>query len=203
MMYLVIFLIGVIVANCLGYIEKHIIKSYKEISQPKEWASFFVPIFLGLIMMLIYKSFGYSLETVMYSLFTTLLVLLSCFDIKYMLLPTKIIYVGIGVGVLLRMLQAYVTNELYFLWNGLIGAIVGYGLFFILFYGSMWLLKKEGLGFGDVRLMAFIGLFIGIDRLFLMLIISSFLAVLVGSALCVIKRRSEAFPFGPFLCFLF
>lgn len=130
----------------------------------------------------------------------SLLILLACFDYQYMLLPTKVIVPGIIIACISRGVMYLITKEKYYLIEGLLGGIIGFGLFFLIFYGSIWILKKEGLGFGDVRLMAFIGIVIGIGELFIFIIISSLLAVLVGGMLLVIKQKSEAFPFGPFLC---
>lgn len=125
---------------------------------------------------------------------------LTLFDYKYMLLPTKVIYVGLGVNVVLSLFIYYRTGDTYYLINRCLGAVGGYGLFCLIFYMSKWLLKKEGLGYGDVRLMALIGWYVGIEQLFFVIILASVLAVLVGGLLYMIRRSSEAFPFGPFLC---
>ena len=125
---------------------------------------------------------------------------LALFDYKYMLLPTKIIYIGLGINMVSSLLSYYRTGDLYDLMSRCLGALVGYGLFCLIFYGSKWLLKKEGLGYGDVRLMAMIGWYVGIEQLFFVIILASVLAVLVGGLLYMIRRSSEAFPFGPFLC---
>ena len=85
----------------------------------------------------------------------------------------------------------------------LIGAAVGGGLFLLVYYGALLLLKREGVGFGDVKLMAAAGLLLGWQSLLLSLLVGSVVASCVLLALRGI-RRDEAgreYPFAPFLVF--
>ncbi len=199
-MLLVSFLLGLISGCSYNILEKRLIKSYEEIREFKKWPFYWITLLLGLLFMRAYQVYGLKVEVWLYMFLIWDLVFLAWFDLKYMLLPSKMIYVGLGSGIAFRLIQGIILNNYSLIINGLIGAVSGYILFLLLFYGSKWLLKKEGLGFGDVRLMALIGFFIGVELLPLMLIIASFSAVLVGACLYVIRKQSEAFPFGPFLC---
>lgn len=200
MMDIGVFLLGIIGGLLSNKIEEQLVKDYDEIILSKGWSIYIVPIITGVLWLQLWQSYGISLEIIGYMLFIELLMILACFDLKYMLLPTKVIYMGIGLGIIYRLLQLAITRESYFIISGGLGALIGYGIFLMIFYGSKWLLKKEGLGFGDVRLMALIGLYVGIEDLFILIIIASILAVLVGVILYLIRRKSEAYPFGPFLC---
>lgn len=200
MMDIGVFLLGIIGGLLGNKIEEQLVKDYDEIILSKGWSIYIVPIITGVLWLQLWQSYGISLEIIGYMLFIELLMILACFDLKYMLLPTKVIYMGIGLGIIYRLLQLAITRESYFIISGGLGALIGYGIFLMIFYGSKWLLKKEGLGFGDVRLMALIGLYVGIEDLFILIIIASILAVLVGVILYLIRRKSEAYPFGPFLC---
>ena len=140
-------------------------------------------------------------EQVMYLTFMMFLMFLACFDLKYMLLPSKVIYLGAALVVVFQTGRSWMAQSPYDLISGLLGGGIGMILFVIVWWGSQKLLKKEGLGFGDVRLMSMLGLYIGIESLFLMILIASLLAAMVGLGLFIWKRKSEAFPFGPFLCF--
>ncbi|PHV72337.1 hypothetical protein CS063_02345 [Sporanaerobium hydrogeniformans] len=71
--------------------------------------------------------------------------------------------------------------------------------FFVLFFVGKWFYKKECLGFGDVRLMALIGLYVSIDLLFLTLFLASVLAAFYGIILFFKNKKSEAYPFAPFI----
>lgn len=158
-----------------------------------------VEIVTGLGFGVIYYVYGYSLETLLYITFFCFALVLTMIDWYHMILPTRVIRWGMGIGLIERILQSIISNNKYLLINALLGAIVGYGLFILVYYGSQWLLKKEGLGYGDVRLMCFLGLFIGFNQLFLMIIISCVLASIYGLVLLKVRKSSEPYPLGPFL----
>lgn len=77
----------------------------------------------------------------------------------------------------------------------------GGAVFLLFFYGSIWILKREGLGGGDVKLVAAAGFFLGWEKLFLAVLIASVLGSVV---LLIVNRknregRETEYPFGPFL----
>lgn len=158
-----------------------------------------IEILTGLGFGFIYYQYSYSLETLLYMTFLCFAIVLTMIDWDYMLLPTQIIRWGFGIGLAVRILQSLLQNNRYILIEAVLGAVIGYGLFMLVYYGSEWLLKKEGLGYGDVRLMGFIGLFVGINQLFLMIIISCILASIYGLVLLKVRKSSEPYPLGPFL----
>ena len=83
----------------------------------------------------------------------------------------------------------------------LIGAAVGGGLFLAVYYGALLCLKREGLGFGDVKLMAAAGLLLGWQRLLFALLVGSVVASCVLVSLRLIRRDEggREYPFAPFL----
>ena len=194
------FLAGFIISGGYNKLETYLVQDYEEISTLYNWPFYMGSFIVGGLCALAYSLYGLRLETFMIMSLMVVLTFLSLFDLKYMLLPTKIIYPGFILGVLYQLGQSILHRDYYFIINGLLGAMVGYGLFCLLFYGSKYFLKREGLGYGDVRLMGLIGMYIGIESLAIMLIISSVLALLVGIVLIMKKGKSEAFPFGPYLC---
>lgn len=85
----------------------------------------------------------------------------------------------------------------------LLGLVIG-GLFFLIFrYGSILILKREALGFGDVKLVAACGLLLGWKNLFVAILVSSVIASIV--LLIVRKKKNDSkyteYPFAPFLIF--
>lgn len=144
--------------------------------------------------------FENMIVTLFYSILIGIMSVLILFDLRHMLLPSVLIYIGSAIALLFRIVLYVISGATFHLVNGILGACVGLALFLVVFYLSKWLFKKEGLGFGDVRLMFFLGMVVGIDGLFLMIILACFIAAIVGGILIVIKGKSEAFPFGPFLC---
>jgi len=89
-------------------------------------------------------------------------------------------------------------------WEQRVGGLIFGGLFLLIFrYGSILILKREALGFGDVKLVAACGLLLGIYNLFLAILVSSVIASIV--LLIVIKKKKDKknteYPFAPFLIF--
>ncbi len=158
-----------------------------------------VELVTGFLYGVLYHQWGWSLEWALYALFVSLLIVLTCIDWEHMLLPTPIITFGLVIGLILRGLQAARYQNSAFLWAPLVGAALGFGIFALLFYGGRWLYKKECLGFGDVRLMALIGLYVSIDLLFFTLFLASILAAIYGVFQLWRRKRSEAYPFAPFI----
>ena len=204
--YIFIILIGGIVGSflkaCINRIsnEKNVlfpirVHSKHKVSLRYTSINFFSSISFGII----YYCYGISIETVLGCTFIAFAIVLSMIDWDQMILPTSIIRWGMGIGLIERILQAKITGSWFILVDALMGAIVGYLLLMLMFYISKWLLKKEGMGYGDVRLMGMIGLFTGLHMLFLALLISSILASIYGIVLLRIKMKSEAYPLGPFL----
>lgn len=79
----------------------------------------------------------------------------------------------------------------------LIACIGGYLFFWVTGYLSTILLKKEGLGGGDVKFAAMLGAWMGWQKLFISLFISFLVGSIIGLIFLAKKRRSEPFPFGP------
>lgn len=87
------------------------------------------------------------------------------------------------------------------LFNSIVGTIMGYGILFVASKLFLWLTNKEGIGQGDLELLAFIGSFVGLVGCWF----SLFLGALIGSVLGVLyitiynQSREVRIPFGPFL----
>ncbi len=143
--------------------------------------------------------YGMTFKMLMVCTFFGFAIVLTMIDWDHMLLPTRIIYVGLGLGIIEQMVQGIFIKQWTSLWEALIGGIVGYGLFALLYYGSRWLLKKEAMGYGDVRLVGMIGFFVGVEQIGLVILIGALLASSYGIVLLKIRKASEPYPFGPFL----
>ena len=158
-----------------------------------------IELLTGVLFGAVYLRFGVSLEAAMYMAFSAVLVVLTMIDLDHMLLPTRIILFGVGVGLFFRMLQAVIYKDMMFIGDSVLAALLGYGFCWGMFYGVKILFKREGLGFGDVRLMGMLGLYLSIPLVLFTIFVSSILASIYGIVLCYRKKASEPFPFGPFL----
>lgn len=143
--------------------------------------------------------FGLTVKGVMVCAFISLMIVLTLIDWRTMLLPTKIIVVGVVIALVLRAVEAYALADLSILLEGLWGGIVGYGILAIIFYGAIKVLKKEGMGYGDVRYLGMIGCFTSWQIVILTLFVACVIGSIYGVIQMRIRQKSEPFPFGPFL----
>ncbi|MBN2542473.1 prepilin peptidase [bacterium] len=120
-------------------------------------------------------------------------------DLEHQVIPEHITFPGILVGLILSPFRMGGWSGLL---NAVIGAVVGGGVLFIV--SVLWkaLFKKEGMGFGDVELLAFLGTFLGWKKILLVIFGSSLLGSVVGIILMFFFKRfreKRILPFGPFI----
>ncbi len=150
----------------------------------------------ALATVLIGWKFGLSWDFLQALLLVSALLIVSFIDLSHQIIPDWITYPGIGIGLIL----SWLTGSPGW-WSSLIGLLVGGGLLWLLAVGYQLLAKKEGMGGGDIKLLAMIGAFLGWQGVLVTLFLGSFLGTLVGLGLILVwkKDRTYAVPFGPFL----
>jgi leader peptidase (prepilin peptidase) / N-methyltransferase len=150
----------------------------------------------GLAYGLIVWYFGLGYQSVIYAAFFSALLAVSYIDFDYQIIPDAITLPGIGLGVLTA-----VTVLPTGLWNSVFGLLLGGGVLFVLAWISPYLFGKEGMGGGDIKLLAMIGAFLGWKAVVLTMLIGAIIGAIVGVTLiaCKILRRDQYLPFGPFL----
>jgi leader peptidase (prepilin peptidase)/N-methyltransferase len=118
-------------------------------------------------------------------------------DLKYRLIPDKIVLFAVMIGLPLRIW----THPLP-LWNHLLAMVIGGGTLYAIAWVSLLLLRKEGMGGGDIKLFTFIGLMLGIKLTLLTLFAASLIGTIFGLIQIMLGRmdRERAMPFGPFIC---
>jgi len=156
----------------------------------------FIEILCGFIFLLNFQYFGLGFESVSYVVFELLLVVVIFVDLKYMIIPDEISIGGIFAG----FLSSFVRNDLNWT-DSLLGILIGGGILLLIIKGYYLLTKKEGMGGGDVKLLAMIGAFLGYKSVFFVIFFSSMLGTAVGVPLILLKSKGKeyAIPFGPFL----
>jgi leader peptidase (prepilin peptidase)/N-methyltransferase len=164
----------------------------------------------GLMVLALWRAFPDKLLLLAYGPFCLALVALTAIDLEHRLLPDVITLPGILLGLLLSLALPHLS----FL-ESLAGALVGGGLFFATARLYEKLAGRRGLGGGDVKLLAMIGAFLGIEALPLVIVISAGLGALAGLILILAQAPSQrrrwrtlSLPYGPFLaagawCYLF
>ena len=128
-------------------------------------------------------------------LFVVILVVLFGIDLHHQILPNVITLPGIAIGFLFSL----VTPPGWM--NSLIGIALGGGILYAIAAAYYAVRREEGLGMGDVKMLAMIGAFLGWKAVLVTLILSSFAGALVGIGIIALSRGSMrlALPFGTFL----
>ena len=150
----------------------------------------------GLMTMALAWHFGLSPALLGAVLLTWSLIALTMIDVDHQLLPDDITLPLIWLGLLFNLNGAYVSLQ-----EAVIGAMAGY----VALWSVYWLFKlltgKEGMGYGDFKLLAALGAWLGWQALPLIILLSSLVGAICGIALMIIKQRGREIPipFGPYL----
>jgi leader peptidase (prepilin peptidase)/N-methyltransferase len=145
---------------------------------------------------LLFLRFGLSWSYFFYFAFVASLIVITVIDLFHQIIPDVISLPGIGVG----LLASLIVPDLPFL-NSLVGMLLGGGSLFLVATLYQWLFKREGMGGGDVKLLAMIGAFLGWKAVILTILLSSLIGSITGMIVMVAKGKDfkYAIPFGPFL----
>jgi leader peptidase (prepilin peptidase)/N-methyltransferase len=140
--------------------------------------------------------FGPGLAALCAMALVAALVTLAWIDAETGLLPDAITLPLVWAGLLVNTLHVYTSPV-----QAILGAALGYGFLRGLHHVFHWATGREGMGYGDFKLLAALGAWLGVAALPLVLIVASTTGVIVGMALIVARRvgRNEPQPFGPYL----
>ncbi len=139
-----------------------------------------------------------------YMVFTSALIVITFIDLEHFIIPDEISLPGIGIGLALSLLPASLTDGQLatnsFL-DSLIGCVVGGGLLYLTALLSLLVLKKEGMGGGDIKLLGMVGAFLGWKLALMTIVLGSVAGSFLGVALILLGRheRGSYIPFGPYL----
>ena len=163
---------------------------------PISWRYPAIELVTGLMTLSLAWYFAPSAALVGAVLLTWALIALTMIDVDHQLLPDDITLPLIWLGLLFNLGGTYVSLQ-----DAVIGAMAGY----LILWSIFWLFKlatgKEGMGYGDFKLLAALGAWLGWQLLPLIILLSSLVGAVCGIALMVIKRRGKEIPipFGPYL----
>ncbi len=127
--------------------------------------------------------------------FVCALVVLFAIDLEHQILPNVITLPGLAVGLAFALAGPPGWRA------AVLGALLGGGLLYAIAAGYYLVRKEEGLGMGDVKMLAMIGAFLGWQAVLLTLVLASFAGAIIGVLLIAVQRGSMkyALPFGTFL----
>lgn len=155
-----------------------------------------IEITTGILSGFIAYSFGYSEQGVAALVLTWVLISLTMIDVDHQLLPDNMTLPLMWLGIILNS-QGLFTD----LQSSVFGAIAGYLILWSVFWAFKIITGKEGMGFGDFKLLAALGAWMGWQMLPLVIILSSLVGAVIGIAGILIYGRDKniPIPFGPYL----
>ena len=152
----------------------------------------------GIFSALVAFTFGATWLTLALLVFTWCLIVLTLIDFDHQLLPDSITLPLLWLGLLVNAIDLGFDVPLQ---DAVIGAIAGYLVLWFVYWGFKLLTGKEGMGYGDFKLLSALGAWMGWQSILPIIILSSLVGAVIGIiAIAVLKRdKSAPMPFGPFL----
>lgn len=163
---------------------------------PISFQYFLVELLTPIIMLFLFFCFGISWSFIISFIFSAALIVITFIDLRNQIIPDFISLPGILLFFLCSFIVPW-TDPI----QSLLGILVGGGTLYIFALGYQFLTKKEGMGGGDIKLLAMIGAFLGWKGALATLILGAFAGSVIGIILIIFKGKDlkYAIPFGPFL----
>ena len=138
--------------------------------------------------------FGWSPVLIQALVMISLLWILTLIDLETGLLPNLLTFPGIAAGLLFSFWAGHLQDAI-------IGVVVGYGAFWLVARLFLLFTGREGMGYGDFKLLAMLGAFMGWQALPFVIFASSLVGAVVGSVFILLARRKmrAEIPYGPYL----
>jgi len=163
----------------------------------------------GLFVLMLHRSMVFrqdiplmALELAAACVFAALLIVISFIDLEFTIIPDRIVFPGLIAGLLFAIAIAVVKGDFGFLLSRLLGLVVGGGIIYLIAVAGTAVFRKEAMGGGDIKLMALIGVYVGLwPHLLIVLVTASITGSIIGTAMILFrdKKMGSAIPFGPFL----
>ncbi len=150
----------------------------------------------GLMTVVVVFHFGATLTTAAVLILTYSLLALAAIDLEHQILPDSITLPILWLGLLFSVSGGLVDAE-----SSILGAATGYLSLWSVYQLFKCLTGKEGMGYGDFKLLALLGAWLGWQAVPLVIVLSSVVGALFGLALVVFRDHAsgQPIPFGPFL----
>ena len=155
-----------------------------------------IELITAVLSLVVFWKFGLSTDLIFALIFTWALVALSVIDAKHFILPDNIVLPLLWLGLFANLSGSFANLP-----DAVLGAIFGYGVLWVCFWVFKLATGKEGMGYGDFKLMAAVGAWFGWQSLPAALLLSSLTGAAVSMTLIILQKndRSSAIPFGPYI----
>src|SRR5690606_6863153 len=144
----------------------------------------------------LYMKFGMDIHLLFYSILVSILIIASAIDIHHTIIPSSLVIIGSICAIIFNIIG----------WgrpflDGIYGALAGAGVIILMDLLALVFFKKQGMGGGDMKLMAMIGLFMGLKYVLLSMLFSIYIGGIIFIILMLMGKiqKTEYIPFGPFL----
>ncbi len=156
-----------------------------------------VEVLTGLLSILLFIRYGLSYQYFLFLVFTSILLTISVIDLHHQIIPDVLSLSGIVMG----WAAGFVPGTPVTWVDSLLGTLIGGGSLFLIATAYEWMTGREGMGGGDVKLLAMIGAWMGWRQLHLIVFISSLAGAVVGIFFLLLSGKGfrAKIPFGPFL----
>jgi leader peptidase (prepilin peptidase)/N-methyltransferase len=150
----------------------------------------------GVLSAVVAYHFGFSFACLAALLLTWALVALTFIDVDHQLLPDSITLPLVWFGLFFNLSNTFTSLEV-----SVIGAMAGYLSLWLVYHGFRLATGKEGMGYGDFKLLAALGAWLGWTYLPVIILLSSVVGAVIGIGLMLFKQhqREQPIPFGPYL----
>ncbi|WP_310736713.1 A24 family peptidase [Pseudoalteromonas sp. SR45-6] len=155
-----------------------------------------VEMLTAVLSLIVAYTFGATEQALLYILITWVLVALTFIDIDHMLLPDQLTLPLVWLALIAAVMGITISPT-----DAIIGAACGYLSLWSVFWLFKLLTGKEGMGYGDFKLLAVFGALLGWQSLLTIVLLSSVVGAIIGIALLSIQGKDKAtpIPFGPYL----
>lgn len=160
------------------------------------WRYPLVEFVTAILALFLFSKFYFSPDFLVFFFFSAVLIVITFIDLDHQIIPDILTLPGIPVFFLLGVFVLKVPWT-----DAIIGLLAGGGILFAIALSYELITKREGMGGGDIKLLAMIGGFLGWKSLIFTLLVSSLLGAIAGIILMIIYKQNMkyAVPFGPFL----
>ncbi|MHB1483956.1 MAG: prepilin peptidase [Saccharofermentanales bacterium] len=160
------------------------------------WRYPLVEFLTAVLFVLAFMKFQLSLDLPFYLALISILIIITFIDIDHRIIPDRFIIIGLILDIFFLASHRFTNWQ-----NALIGGLIGGGSILLIDLSSRIIFKKEGMGFGDVKLMLMTGIFLGITQTVVALLAAVWIGAIAG--VIILKTRKDKddhyMPFGPFL----
>ena len=179
-------------------------------SAPISWRYPMVEVLTSISAILAIMRFGPTPTAFLIFVFACALIVITYIDLDYMIIPDLISLPGTVIGILIGLVQSFLTynGEPIFLFpvvpnvmQSIYGVLFGAGVLYFFAKIYIFLRKKDGLGLGDVKLLALVGALLGPASSYFTIMVGSLVAIIIMVPTMLITKKSiqNYLPFGPFL----